>query len=437
MGPTFPLGLIAAALLCAGCAGPAVGPRPGREPQGLPAPVPCVAVPVGAALQEVVGQGAEGAAFCLEAGTHLGPVSVPSGVTLWGPAGAVIQSNGHGTTVLLGSRSRLLGVTVDGAGGRFDLLDAAVKAEKADDVHIEGVAIVKANFGILLEQVKRATVRGNHVVGIGGSALGLRGDGIRLWETYDSLVEGNLVEQSRDLVVWYSSRNVLKNNEVRHCRYGTHFMYSHGNRVEGSRYLSNEVGIFVMYSRQLTIEGNTLLGASGAAGMGLGMKESGALTVRNNLVVHNTIGFFLDNSPLNVGDTNLFEDNLVRLGDVGVTFLSSTHDNRFKANAFRDNHLPVKVESGGDALGVQWEGNEFDDYVGYDLDHDGFGDIPYELSDLSNVLESRNADLAFLRGTPALALVSVAGHVVPLFAPKPILKDLHPRLTPREWPHAN
>ena len=167
------------------------------------------------------------------------------------------------------------------------------------------------------------------------------------------------------------------------------------------------------------------------------MKESGNLTVRNNLVVHNTIGFFLDNSPLDVDDTNLFEGNVVRLGDVAVTFLSSTHDNTFKDNAFRDNHLTVRVEAGGDAMGVHWEGNEFDDYVGYDLDGDGFGDIPYELSDLSNVLESRSADLAFLRGTPALALVSVAGHVVPLFAPKPVLRDPRPRLTPLELPNAN
>lgn len=418
---------------CASASAPRARLDGASHPQRPPTCTPLTAQP----LQPLLAEAKAGSVFCLEEGLYPGAIEVPPGVTLWGPQAAVIKSSGNGTTVRLGTGSRLLGVTIDGAGTRFDVLDSAVKVEKADDVEIEGVTIVKANFGILLEQAKRAKVRGNHVVGIGGSALGLRGDGIRLWETYDSLVEGNLVEQSRDLVVWYSSRNVLKDNEVRDGRYGTHLMYSHHNRVEGCRYLGNEVGIFVMYSRDLVVERNTLFDASGAAGMGLGMKESGNLTVRNNLVVHNTIGFFLDNSPLNVGDTNLFEGNVVQLGDVGVTFLSSTHDNRFTANAFRDNHLPVRVESGGDALGVSWEGNEFDDYVGYDLDGDGFGDIPYELTDLSNVLESRNADLAFLRGTPALALVSVAGHVAPLFAPRPLLRDLHPRLTPLELPNAN
>ncbi len=415
---------------------------PGQNPsfEGRPAPLRpegCSPVTPAQVLKAVLAAAADGTALCLEAGTYPGPIEVPAGVTLWGPPDAIIRSSGNGTTVQLASRSRLLGVTVDGAGGRFDLLDSAVKVEKADDVLIEGIRVVKANFGILLEQAKRITVRNNHVVGIGGTSLGLRGDGIRLWETYDSRVEGNQVEQSRDLVVWYSSRNVLKDNEVRDCRYGTHFMYSHHNTVEGNRYLDNEVGIFVMYSHDLLFEGNTLLGASGAAGMGLGMKESGNLTVKHNRIVHNTTGLFLDNSPLNVGDSNLFEGNEIRLGDVGVTFLSSTHDNHFTDNAFADNHLPVHVESGGDALGVTWQGNAFDDYAGYDLDGDGFGDVPYELSDLSNVLESRNADLAFLRGTPALALVSVAGHVVPLFAPRPVLRDERPRLTALELPHAN
>jgi len=44
--------------------------------------------------------------------------------------------------------------------------------------------------------------------------LGLRGDGIRLWETRDSEIRNNQVIGCRDLVVWYSSRNKLIGNTV-------------------------------------------------------------------------------------------------------------------------------------------------------------------------------------------------------------------------------
>ncbi len=396
-----------------------------------PRPAPCLDVTAGASLQPILDGARAGDAVCLAPGTYAGPLSLPEGVTLWGPADAVIRSSGQGTTVTLRSGDRLLGLTVDGSGTRFDVLDAAVKLDKGSDVVIEGVTVSRATFGILIEQAKRVTLVGNHVIGNGGAALGMRGDGIRLWETYDSLVERNLVEQSRDLVVWYSSRNVLRDNEVRHGRYGTHFMYSHGNRVERCRYLHNEVGIFIMYSRDIVVTENTMLGATGAAGMGIGLKESGNARIEDNVLVDNTIGLFLDNSPITLGEVNRFERNVVRLGDVGISFLSTTHDNEFRDNELRDNHHTVRVESGGDALGLVWDGNLFDDYVGYDLDGDDVGDVPYELTDLGNALESQNADLAFLRGTPALSLVSLAGHVVPLFAPKPVLRDPHPRLAPR------
>jgi nitrous oxidase accessory protein len=425
-------------LLTLACVGVTVGCVPAGAPtltagpaQGTVGasvrPAQCRTVKSEEQLAPILAEADDGASFCLAPGRYPGPVKLNPGTTLWGPADAVVHSSGEGTTLTLASRTRLLGLTVDGSGGRFDVLDAAVKLERGDDVEIAGVTVKNAVFGILLEQVKRATVRGNHIIGNGNKAMGLRGDGIRLWETYDSLVEDNLVEQSRDLVVWYSSNNVLRRNTVKSSRYGTHFMYSHRNVVAESHYAGNEVGIFVMYSRDLQVLDNLLVSSAGASGMGLGMKESGNLTVRGNRLFHNTLGIFVDNSPITAGEKNLFEGNEVRLGDVGVAFLSSTHDNTFRGNAFRDNHLPVRVESGGDALALTWEGNAFDDYAGYDLDGDGIGDVPYELSDLSNVLEQRNADLAFLRGTPAMALVALAGHAVPLLAPKPVLRDAHPR----------
>ncbi|MCC7069828.1 MAG: nitrous oxide reductase family maturation protein NosD [Deltaproteobacteria bacterium] len=423
------LALSGCAEAAAATAAPLAAPR---APLSLPPrPAPCLDVRAGEHLQPILDAAREGDAICLAPGSYAAPVSVPPGVTLWGPSDAVIRSDGRGTTVTLRSRDRLLGLTVDGSGTRFDVLDAAIKLDKGEDVTIEGVTIERATFGILIEQAKRVTLVGNHVIGNGSTALGLRGDGIRLWETYDSLVERNLVEQSRDLVVWYSSRNVLKDNEVRHGRYGTHFMYSHGNRVERCRYLHNEVGIFIMYSRDIVVTNNTMLGATGAAGMGIGLKESGNARIEDNTLVDNTIGLFLDNSPITLGELNRFNRNVVRLGDVGISFLSTTHDNEFRDNELRDNHHSVRVESGGDALGLVWDGNLFDDYVGYDLDGDAIGDVPYELTDLGNALEAQNADLAFLRGTPALGLVSLAGHVVPLFTPKPVLRDPHPRLAPR------
>lgn len=392
-------------------------------------PAGCKVIGPSEDLSAALSSASAGEALCLEAGTWVGQFRVGDGVTLWGSRASVLKTSGEGTTVTLGSQSQILGVSVDGSGGRFDVLDAAIKVGGVGAV-VMGTEVRHSVFGILVEKASQVTVRGNHVVGIGGEALGMRGDGIRLWEAQHSRVEENWVEAARDTVVWYSSDNVIERNQVEHGRYGMHLMYSHRNRVADNRFLSNEVGIFAMYSRELTLERNLMKHAHGAAGMGIGAKESANLVVRDNLIADNTLGVFLDNSPLEAKDTNLFEHNSIVFCDVGVGFLASQAGNRFRQNAFRDNNAMVRVDGGGDALGTEWVENYWSDYAGYDLDRDGFGDVPYELRDLGDAMEAKVPLLGFLRGTPALALVTVAGEAVPLLAPKTVLRDQRPMLQP-------
>jgi nitrous oxidase accessory protein len=258
--------------------------------------------------------------------------------------------------------------------------------------------------------------------------MGLRGDTIRLWETTDSIVERNTVRDGRDCVIWYSSRNRVLGNRISGGRYGTHFMYSHDSVVEDNEYLDNVVGVFVMYSHDVTIRRNLLAGASGSAGIGIGFKESGDVLATDNLLLANTTGIYSDNSPLQQDHLNRFERNVIRMSDAGIAFHASPQRVELVDNVFRDNAVQVRVGADGDALAVRWEGNHFDDYQGYDLDGDGRGDVPYSLRSLSGQLQSRYPDLSFFRGTPVLATTDLVGHLVPLFAPKTLLRDPSPRL---------
>lgn len=423
-----PLRRAALAVWLVGCGPPPLAPAElPTEGHGVPRPPGCRVVRAAEPLQARIDAASPGEALCLEPGRFPGPVRLGRGQTLWGPREAVIRSSGEGTTVRLEEDgAALLGLTVDGSGGRFDLLDAAVRVQ-ANDARVEGVRIRNAVFGLLVEKSNRIVLRRNEIAGDPDAPLGLRGDGIRLWETRDSLIEDNLLSHSRDLVIWYSPRNRLVGNRVEHGRYGTHFMYSHANSVVGSRYLGNVVGIFAMYSRDLEIRDNVLADSGGAAGVGLGAKESGNLRVADNRFVHNTLGAYLDTSPLYEDHWNHFEGNTFRLGEVGIVFHGSQRRNTFVRNRFLDNGVQVRVEGRGDALGVDWSENEFDDYAGYDLDGDGYGDVPYELRSLSEQLTSRHPTLAFFRGSPVLTLVELIGRVVPIFQPRTILVDPRPR----------
>lgn len=395
-----------------------------------PEPRDCRAVPAGSDLAAVLSGAATGERFCLAPGVYTGPLQL-DGIVVWGTRDAVIRSAGEGTTVRMeGTGAALLGVTVDGSGGRFDLLDAAVHVA-GREARVEGVAIRNATFGILVERAERAQLRDNEVVGDASKSLGLRGDGIRLWEAYDCVVEGNRARDGRDVVLWYASRNRVIGNTIEGGRYGAHLMYSHDNEIAENRFVHNVTGLFVMYSRQVTLRRNVFAGAIGAAGIGLGLKESGNVVVTDNAFVHDTIGLYVDTSPLWPDDRNRFEGNTFRLNEVAVSFLGRASGNAFVGNDFLDSRVHVEVDGHGDARQAEWRGNLFDDYAGYDLDGDATGDVPYELRSLSADLVAARPELAFYRGTLALSLAEAIGRIVPLLEPRLVLVDPAPRMGPR------
>lgn len=404
-------------------AGSAVAPAPVVAPAGA------TMVTAADDLQAAIAAAAAGATLWLSPGEHRGPMLVDRPLTIVGPADAIVRGGTGSTVRVAASGVTLRGFTVAGSGQRFDLMDGGVHLH-GEDLVVEGVTVRESLFGILAEGCKRVRLRGNVVLGTGGPAMGLRGDGIRLWETSDSEVVDNVVRDARDVVVWYSSDNRLLRNEVVRSRYGTHFMYSHRNVVEDSRFVADEVGVFVMYSHDIVMRRNLIANAGGAAGIGLGMKESGDISVEQNWFLANTTGIYVDNSPLDPDHHNRYAANVIRFSETAIAMHSSVRRSEFADNQFRDNGAVVKVGASGDALECRFAGNYYDTYQGYDLDGDGRGDVPFEFRRLSTQLEGRYPELAVLHGAPAMTMVDLVGELMPLFTPKQLLRDDAPRLGP-------
>ncbi|HZD04425.1 MAG TPA: nitrous oxide reductase family maturation protein NosD [Longimicrobiales bacterium] len=387
-------------------------------------------LPAGTALQTVVDDVEPGSVLCLSPGSYPSPVEIHTRLTLVGPAEATIRSGGSGTTVrVLADSVVLAGFTVDGSGRRYDKMDAGVYL-RGHGVEVRGLTVRDALFGIVVEQSRGATIADNRVFGLADLPVGIRGDGIRLWEVRGSLVEGNHLEDSRDILVWYSPGNRIAHNTVERSRYATHFMYSDDCLVEDADYRDNIVGVFVMYSRGTTLRDNRISDNVSVDGLGLGVKESGNLVVEGNRFLRTRDCLYLETSPFRQGDSVLVRDNTFAGCDTGVTFHSSARRNSFVANAFQANQTNVAVEGRGNARDVVWRGNYFDDYQGYDLDGDGVGDVAYEVRSLSERLVASHPELAFFRGTIALELLDVAARVLPLLQPETLLTDPQPRMSP-------
>lgn len=402
-------------------------PRPPRwEP---PRPPGGTFVAAGTSLQAAIAAARPGDVLVLGPGEHQGSIRIDRPLTLWGLRDAVVRSagTGHNIEVAAGGVT-LLGFTVSGSGRRYEQTDAAVSVH-GDGCRIEGLSIRDALFGISIDASRGVQVIGNEIEGLGGSDLGLRGDAVRLWEVRDSEVRSNRIMDGRDLVVWYSPHNTVADNWCEFGRYGTHLMYSHSNLISGNTYVGNMVGIFIMYSDSTSVVRNCVAFSDPVGGMGIGIKEAGQMSVRENVVLRDQVGIYVDTSPLYRTHWNEFLDNHLLSCDTGVEFHRSESRSRFEGNEWRGCGSDVQVEGRGNAMGVEWSGNFFDAYAGYDLDRDGVGDIPFELVDASGRLVASREELRFLRGTLALRLLDLAAQVFPLLRPTPVLRDARPLFT--------
>lgn len=343
--------------------------------------------------------------------------------------GTVLQGSGTSTVIdVQAEGSSLENFRVVGTGNRHTQEDSAVKLRGRAN-RIERLFLDRVLFGASLQMCHDCQIERVHVVGRDGEAE-MRGDGIKVWESHGSTVRHCLVERSRDLVVWYSRHVTLDGNVVRDSRYGTHFMYAHDAVVRNSAVVDNVVGIFVMYSERMHVEGNVLAGARGAAGIGLGLKDSDDVRVTGNWLVGNTAGLYLDQSPRSADRPLRVSGNVVALNHIGMRMHAQPTGVYMTGNDLYENAETAEVDGGGDATSAVWSRNYWSDYAGFDLDGDGTGDVAWQIKRLSTELTDSRPMLKLLRGTAALATLDGVARAVPVLASKLLLSDPLPAMKP-------
>jgi len=361
----------------------------------------------------------------LRAARYDGDFAINRRLQLRGEPGATLFGSGRDTVLRVQADEAVVdNLIVRHSGGRHTAEDAGIRAQ-GRAIQIRNVRVEDALFGVSLGPCPRCVLERVHVVGSSDAAQ-LKGDGIKVWESDDAVVRHCRVDHVRDLVVWYSRRVLLEGNSVRHSRYGSHFMYAHDSIVRDSVIENNVVGIFVMYSARLQLERNVLAGARGAAGVGIGFKESDAVRAQGNWIVANTTGVYLDETPRSQNAPVDFHRNHFALNDVALRFHGVREPLRFLGNTFEHNATLADVEGGGDALVAQFMGNHFSDYAGYDLNTDGVGDVAYQVKRLSGDLVSAEPMLAFFHGTAAMSLLDAVATAAPIFASRLLLEDPQP-----------
>jgi hypothetical protein len=174
-----------------------------------------------------------------------------------------------------------------------------------------------------------------------------------VWETRDSLIEAQpRSTDGRDLVVWYSRGNTLRGNLVDGGRYGLHFMYSSRQRRAPATSWCATGGRHLRHVQPRPAARPTTSSPTPAArpGWRSGSRTPATSTVTGNRLVHNTLGIYIDSSPMQRGDRvdHHRQHDAPQRGRAGVP-LERARPDRARSNDLADNGVQVRVDGGGDA----------------------------------------------------------------------------------------
>jgi nitrous oxidase accessory protein len=135
-------------------------------------------------------------------------------------------------------------------------------------------------------------------------------------------------------------------------------------------------------------------------------------------------------SPYDPDATNDFEQNQVAYNGIGVEFSTDWQANVFRSNSFNTNFTPIAVRGGGTAMRETWDANYWDDFTGFDENHDGRGDSPFEVYSYADRLWMENRDASFFRGGFALEALDFIERLAPFSEPRLLLRENAPLLAP-------
>lgn len=377
-------------------------------------------------FQDLVDKAEPGSILKPPPGVYAGPVSIDKPLTIDGGGQVTIDAGDKGTVMSLNaSNSVLRGLRLTGSGESHDTDDSCLDVRGHHNT-VEDLVLDNCLFGIDLKQVDHSIVRNNRISSK-DFELGVRGDGLRLWYSNDNLVEGNEIVDSRDMVAWYSHRNKFVDNLGRRSRYSIHFMFANDNEVDRNRFYDNAVGIYFMYTEGGSATNNIISHATGATGMGIGFKESSGTLIENNEIIYCGLGIGSDLSPFQPDSTIEIRNNRFAYNGIAILFNSETGGNNLRNNQFEGNLTQVSYGGRSDNPTKNvWEGNYWDDYQGFDRNHDGVGDNAHELYSYADQLWMEFPMARFFRSSPVLELLDFLERLAPFSEPDLILRDDKP-----------
>jgi nitrous oxidase accessory protein len=347
-------------------------------------------------------------------GRYEGAVVIDRPLTVTGPFEAIIDGLGNGTVVTITAPDvTIRGLTVTGSGMASEDTDSGIKiVKKADRAVVEGNRVLGNLHGVDVHGGLDAQVRNNTIEGLRIPRINDRGNGIYVWNSPGTVIEGNTVRWGRDGIFSNASRTgTYRNNLFRDLRFAVHYMYTNDTEVSGNVSIGNHLGFAIMFSDRAVVKNNLSL-SDISHGVMMNFANNGE--VSGNLVRGGADRCtFIYNAHKNLIYNNQFQGCTI-----GIHFTAGSERNVLTNNAFIGNKTQVKYVG---TKHVEWSfegrGNYWSDHPAFDLGGDGIADSPFRPNDLMDHILWSQPAAGLLTGAPAVQLIRWAQSSFPATLP--------------------
>ncbi len=318
---------------------------------------------------------------------------------------------------------RVKGFIVRDSGGDLTAQNAGIYvAPGSDRAVISDNDLIYTLFGLWIEKAKDVQIINNLITGKRDFMSSQRGNGIQLYNTTGAKIIGNNISFTRDgIYVDVSHHALFQNNKIHHLRYGTHYMNSYYNVWEGNESYLNRGGLALMEVRNLTVRNNHAWGNSDHGIMLRTIQDS---VIEGNVVAGNARGLFIYDA-----EYNTLKNNLVIANRIGVHLWAGSKNNKVNGNDFIANRDQIKYVATNDQIWGEEQGNYWSNYVGWDRDGDGAGDVSYEANDIVDRMTWKQPMVKLLLNSPAVQTLRLVAQQFPLLR-APSIVDRHPHMRP-------
>ncbi len=306
---------------------------------------------------------------------------------------------------------RISGIKLINVGSSYTEDYAAIRVSKAKNFILEDLILEKIFFGIYLEKASDGIVRNNKILGDAVSEHN-SGNGIQLWYSKRITIKENLIQKVRDgIYLEFADHCIIEDNISKdNLRYGLHFMFSNDDAYAQNIFENNGAGVAVMFSKRIEMRANHFRYNWGTASYGLLLKEINDAEIVENIFEENTTGINIEGSNRVNYLKNTFKNN-----GWAVKVRGACYENKFLENNFLYNSFDVSYNS--KLNNNLFLNNYWSSYTGYDLDEDGFGDVPYRPVKLFSYIVNRTPETIILMRSLFVDIIDFSEKVSPVFTP--------------------